>query len=311
MQEAFVNINSIPTHIISWAPWIEESFPKKEVVICITGNPGLPGFYTKFSKTIHEHIDPDIPVWVIGHAGHDEPPETSLRRVPPLRGNEDKYNLDAQIKHKLEFIETYVPDDVKIHLIGHSIGAWMIIEMLKREPAIRDKIQHSYLLFPTIERMAVSPNGFYFTKLFQRIWFLLRFIVIIFSKFPVFFQVFLLSIYFWLASIPRQFLGTGLKYSRLTIMEKVLFLANEEMKRVVELDSATLETLRNNHRILKFYYGASDGWTPLKYCHQLKEKIPELDLEIDTRKFDHAFVIKSSEEVGKMVADWIMHRRRY
>lgn len=37
MQEAFININSVPTHIISWGPWIEESFSKKEVVICITG----------------------------------------------------------------------------------------------------------------------------------------------------------------------------------------------------------------------------------------------------------------------------------
>lgn len=94
-------------------------------------------------------------------------------------------------------------------------------------------------------------------------------------------------------------------------MEKVLFLANEEMKRVVELDSATLETMRNNHKILKLYYGASDGWTPLKYCDELKAKIPELDLEVDKRKFDHAFVIKSSVEVGRMVADWIMNRRRY
>lgn len=265
-----------------------------------------------------------------GHAGHDEPPVTSLRKVPPLSGNEDKYNLDAQVKHKvslkyffllqsvvnliffqLEFIETYVPNDVKIHLIGHSIGSWMIVEMLKRDPSFRHRIQHSYLLFPTIERMAVSSNGFYFTKIFQRIWFLLRFIVIIFSKLPTFFQVFLLSIYFWLSSIPRHFLGTALKYSRLTIMEKVLFLADDEMKRVVELDSETLETLRSNCQILKIYYGASDGWTPQKYSRQLKEKIPELDVEIDTCKFDHAFVIKSSEEVGRLVADWIMNRRRY
>lgn len=36
-----------------------------------------------------------------GHAGHDEPPDSSLRKVPLLRGNENKYNLDAQIKHKV------------------------------------------------------------------------------------------------------------------------------------------------------------------------------------------------------------------
>ncbi len=94
-------------------------------------------------------------------------------------------------------------------------------------------------------------------------------------------------------------------------MEKVLFLANEEMKRVAELDSATLETLRSNHQILKIYYGTTDGWAPLKYCYQLKEKIPELDLEIDTRKFEHAFVIKSSVDLGLVVAEWIMNRRRY
>lgn len=212
---------------------------------------------------------------------------------------------------QIEFIETYVPNDVKIHLIGHSIGAWMIVEMLKRDPSFRHRIQHSYMLFPTIERMAASFNGFFFTKIFQSIWFFLRFIVVIFSKCPIFFQTFLLAIYFWLTSIPRHFLGTALKYSRLTIIEKVLHLANEEMKRVVELDSETLEILRSNHQILKFYYGASDGWTPIKYCHQLKQKVPELDLEIDIRKFDHAFVLRSSVEVGNLVAEWIMNRRRY
>lgn len=187
----------------------------------------------------------------------------------------------------------------------------MIVEMLKREPTFRNRIQHSYLLFPTIERMAVSYNGFFFTKIFQPFWFLLRFIVIIFAKFPTFVQTFILSIYFWLSSIPRFFLGTALKYSRLSIMDKVLFLADEEMKRVVELDTETLDTLRSNHQILKLYYGASDGWTPTKYCHQLKEKVPELDLEIDNYKIEHAFVLRSSVAVGKLVAEWIMNRRRY
>lgn len=187
----------------------------------------------------------------------------------------------------------------------------MIIDMLKREPTFCHRIQHSYMLFPTIERMAVSSNGIFFTKIFQNIWFLLRFIVIMFAKFPFFFQTFLLAIYFWLSSIPRYFLGTALKYSRITIIEKVLYLANDEMNRVVELDSATLETLRSNHEILKFYYGASDGWTPKKYSHELKQKLPELDVEIDNYKIDHAFVLRSSVEVGRLVAEWIMSRRRY
>lgn len=66
MREAFVNINDVPTHIMTWGNWIEESFSKKEVVICVTGNPGLPGFYTQFMATIHEQLGSDTPVWVIG-----------------------------------------------------------------------------------------------------------------------------------------------------------------------------------------------------------------------------------------------------
>lgn len=66
MQEAFVNIANVPTHIMTWGHWIEESFTKKEVIICFTGNPGLPGFYTKFLATIHENVGTDIPVWIIG-----------------------------------------------------------------------------------------------------------------------------------------------------------------------------------------------------------------------------------------------------
>lgn len=67
MREAFVNVNDVPTHIMTWGNWIEESFSKKEVVICVTGNPGLPGFYTQFMATIHEQLGSDTPVWVIGN----------------------------------------------------------------------------------------------------------------------------------------------------------------------------------------------------------------------------------------------------
>lgn len=69
MQEAYVNVNNIPTHILTRGKWIEESFSnnQKEVVICITGNPGLPGFYTKYISKIHENLVDDIPVWVIGN----------------------------------------------------------------------------------------------------------------------------------------------------------------------------------------------------------------------------------------------------
>lgn len=122
MQEAYIDIQDIPTHIMCWGKWVEESLgDTKEIVICITGNPGLPGFYTKFLSTIHETVNKDIPVWVIGifnnililkykyliynlesgHVGHDEPPSNSLKKVPALKGAEEVFNLRGQIEHKV------------------------------------------------------------------------------------------------------------------------------------------------------------------------------------------------------------------
>lgn len=65
MYEAFVNVLDVPTHVFTWGNWIEESFSKKEIVIFITGNPGLPGYYTQCMKAIHEKLGRELPVWIV------------------------------------------------------------------------------------------------------------------------------------------------------------------------------------------------------------------------------------------------------
>lgn len=85
-------------------------------------------------------------------------------------------------------------------------------------------------------------------------------------------------------------------------MDKVIFLARKEMKQVKELD---VELIKENVKLLKFYYGSSDGWAPKKYFYQLKERIPEVDAEIDQNNIGHAFVLRSSDEMGRKTADWI------
>lgn len=71
MKEGYVEVNTVPTHIFTWGQWIEDDFDEgtKEIVLMVTGNPGLGGFYTQFCSTIHDELDNKIPVWVIGHAG--------------------------------------------------------------------------------------------------------------------------------------------------------------------------------------------------------------------------------------------------
>lgn len=69
MEEAFVDINSVPTHVMTWGQRVEDKFDEKieEIVLLIPGNPGMCGFYTTFCSTLHKEVE--IPVWVVGHAG--------------------------------------------------------------------------------------------------------------------------------------------------------------------------------------------------------------------------------------------------
>uniref|UniRef100_A0A2M4AQQ0 Lipid droplet-associated hydrolase n=1 Tax=Anopheles triannulatus TaxID=58253 RepID=A0A2M4AQQ0_9DIPT len=307
MQESYPVIAKVPTHILTWGKWIEESLgDQKEIVLCITGNPGLPGFYTKFLSTVHECLNKEMPVWVIGQAGHDEADENPYKRpTPPLQGNEELYNLSGQLQHKIEFIRKYVPEDVKIHLIAHSIGSYMALELLK-VPDISARVKHCYFLFPTLERMASTRNGFIVTRLINPVWCVWQLFYRMFAMLPLFVRTWIIYIYFLFDGIPKCYLGTGLKYMNPAVIDKIWFLAIDEMKKVRELDVDTLS--ENKHRI-KLYYGTTDGWVPVKYYHDLKARLPDIDAELCTKKYDHAFVLRSAAQMGFTVGEWILKYR--
>lgn len=54
--------------------------------------------------------------------------------------NSDLYSLEGQIHHKMAFIEEFISTDSKLILIGHSIGCYVILEMLNRSENIASKV---------------------------------------------------------------------------------------------------------------------------------------------------------------------------
>ena len=71
MKDGFVTVNRVPTRVLTWNQWIKDEFDSKfkSLVLVISGNPGLPGFYTTFGQTLSDEFEGRFPVWVIGHAG--------------------------------------------------------------------------------------------------------------------------------------------------------------------------------------------------------------------------------------------------
>ncbi|XP_050460389.1 lipid droplet-associated hydrolase [Cataglyphis hispanica] len=311
MRQSMINCNQVQTQVITEGRWIEEdSLPQssKHVVLVIPGNPGVPRFYEEFIKALYSRLTLDTPVWIIGHAGHVQPPDNLEIAMPSDEKWAECYSLNAQIQHKVEFIKKYIPEDAQLHLIGHSIGAWFVLNLLKNND-INGRIKKCYMLFPTVEYMADSPNGILFCNFVSRIAPVLIFLSWIFTEmFPVSLQSLMIRIFgiFW--GIPARSVKAVQEMLNPKVLSRIINLAREEMKYVKEADDKIIS--KHNDK-LWFYYGANDGWTPQKYYKNMISKHPNLNVQLCQRGFQHSFVLKNDVEMGHIVGDLINEELRH
>lgn len=104
MRRSMINCNQVQTQVITEGRWIEEDplpHSSKHVVLVIPGNPGVPRFYEGFIKALNSRLTLDTPVWVIGHAGHVQPPDNLEIAMPDDEKWAECYSLQAQIQHKV------------------------------------------------------------------------------------------------------------------------------------------------------------------------------------------------------------------
>uniref|UniRef100_A0A8C9WM51 Lipid droplet-associated hydrolase n=1 Tax=Scleropages formosus TaxID=113540 RepID=A0A8C9WM51_SCLFO len=212
----------------------------------------------------------------------------SLTLFPKETG--DVFGLQGQIEHKLAFLREHVPRDTRLVLIGHSIGCYIILDMMKREPRLQVR---SVLLFPTIERMAATPQGRLMTPVLCRL------------RYATYLPVFLLSL------LPLGLKTSIVKFYLLLFVffftcalssANAMYMGSQEMVQVLERDSCTIG---QNLDKLVFYYGATDHWCPVQYYQDIKRDFPDGNIQLCSRGFRHAFVLDSGREVAAMAAKWL------
>ena len=84
-------------------------------------------------------------------------------------------------------------------------------------------------------------------------------------------------------------------------VENVLFMAYTELVEVNEPDIVSLKRFSNN---IRFYNGSNDPWCPLEYVHSLKQKVPELYVEVCKANIPHAFVLGRANDVANIISNW-------
>ncbi|XP_063395587.1 lipid droplet-associated hydrolase [Cydia fagiglandana] len=294
MESVFINLNNVQTNVLTWGDPFDSK--NSDVIICITGNPGIPHFYEEFATELNKSTS--LPICVIGQAGHVEVPE---ERSNVLERREHLFNLEAQVHHKLDLIDK-IDKRRNIHLIGHSIGAWLILEAINKRDSLIDRICSVNLLFPTIQRMADSPNGKKLNGIVRRLHFVAILLFTLIHSLPDAVQRFLVGAYLKLNRLPPHYDERILKYLRPRVAEKVLHMAYDEMDRVVSLERVS-GALARTKQITHVVYGAQDGWAPPAYMDDLRRFQP--DLQMTRVHIDHTFVLTSSEKVAELVSDYI------
>ena len=142
------------------------------------GNPGLLDFYVPFLNAIHrgtisesEDLDSDSDsdsagssssVTIFAHAHLGLSSYVGIDTDGPFSFPEtSRVALPAQIQAHAEFLDellsAYGPAP-RVLLVGHSIGAWLVQEVLKARPALRPRVG-AYMLFPTLSHIGQTPCG--------------------------------------------------------------------------------------------------------------------------------------------------------
>ncbi|KAG0205670.1 hypothetical protein BGX28_002741 [Mortierella sp. GBA30] len=266
------------------------------VLLMIPGNPGLIDYYIPFLQTVHDTCQGRIDIFGASHLGHS----AGSHVIDPSR----LYSLEEQVENKIAILDRLremYPAGTRFILAGHSMGSWLALRVLKARP--NHGIVRIFELFPTIHRIADTPNGRKMKNLFKPT---ARSIIggtvstlrFIFSAPPI------------LQSIVGVITGQDKDMAKVTsqdllhssVVKNCLFLAGQEMEAIKLMDKELIEKHASK---FVFYYGKTDEWSPIDNYYEMRDQFPKCKSYLCNQGMVHAFVLGHGEAMGLLVGGWI------
>ena len=298
-------INGIPTHVFSLKADHSARPRNSSLLLVVPGSPGMGHFYIPFATKLFELGEGRYDVAVVSHAGHspghirprDQAEQQESEVVTSQAESKDWYSLEDQITHKLEYINKHASEKESLFLVGHSIGSWMILQMLQRlEPS---RVKKVALLFPTIEKMGVTPNGLRLAPLWLSWRRPFTALVWLMSSIPNFFRRFVLHRYFHTTPSDHvEHMAQATMNINAHSMYNILRMAYQEMDEVIE---PPIHVIDEHIDKMVFYYGVGDRWNVESCYHDMARRYPDKDVHLCQNGFPHAFVESASSEMAEFV----------
>ena len=214
------------------------------------------------------------------------------------------YDLDGQIRHKLDFIRQYVPSHIKLYIVSHSIGCHMSLQVLKRlqEQNSATRVEKMIMLFPTIKHMADTRHGKIASPLLRYFQWFAYLLVVLLSYLSPIVQYRMVLWYFAGKRVAGCAYNAALNLFNPTCTHNYMYLADHELKQVRDPD---YQFIHDNIEKIVLYYGVKDHWCPVSYFDEMKALFPDGDIHLCQRNFEHAFVLRHSKEMAPIVWDWV------
>ncbi|CAG8695363.1 4354_t:CDS:2 [Ambispora leptoticha] len=271
------------------------------VLLMIPGNPGVIDYYTPFLSTIYDEYEKKIEIVGVSQLGHSHGPHhDSFIKL---------WSLQDQINHKIKFFDilcekfAIVDGEKKIYprfiLCGHSMGAYICSQVLKARP---NHIEQVYLLFPTLQHIAKTPNALLMAWSFYEfprniISMLIHSIRTVLGP-----NMFKSLIRLITAQSEPHLSTTADRLLHWHVVQNTMYMSETEMTTIHELDD---KFFREHLNKFTFYFGKTDKWAPLEHYHDMIQRFPNGKIFLCEIGMEHAFVLKHSEVMGKKVAQWI------
>ncbi|UZJ50730.1 hypothetical protein CBS101457_000050 [Exobasidium rhododendri] len=295
--------------------WPSPSAKPTATLLFIPGNPGLSDYYIQYLTSLHRAVNADgsataLEIFCPSQLGHDPlSPESDLSMV----------SLDEQVKHKALILGTissrWSDHQPKIILSGHSIGAYMALEIVRRSLHTAP-VTSIHLLFPTLSQMLLTPNAKKLSWLFRisdrrqhqsghlLMLLILALLATLLTVSLKILQVLPLPIvhFFVLIGAPTQ-PPSAVKTTTNFIMtpscvQQALYLASDEMQLVRQLDDLARSTSSGTTPDVKIraYWAAGDqdGWAPEK-----TRKVVERTLGLHPFYLPQAMIAESGRKTHK------------
>ncbi|PVH37471.1 hypothetical protein PAHAL_5G012600 [Panicum hallii] len=226
-------------------------------VLVIPGNPGIAAFYKDFVEALYENLGGQASITAIGHISHSQKDYEHGRL----------FSLHEQIDHKVDFIEQELQHtEQSIVLVGHSIGAYIGLEVFKR---LQNKIKMFVGLYPFLKLNKNSVTQ-------SAIGYIARSSLL--SKGVSLFASFIRSLRPSITrGIVRRFLGPSWSVAAVDVacchllkyhtMRNVLFMAMTEFQKLTEEPDWTF--VRAKEDKIAFLFGVDDHWGPLSHLEEV------------------------------------------